>query len=392
MAGRNVLLVHQSSDLYGSDRMLLLVNDAIVANGDRTIAVLPASGPLQEALRKRGAEVHLATVGKLSRSAMTLNGLSRFVREMFAVSDALDRIVASRPIDMVHSNTLATLGGALWARRRGIAHCWHVHEIVQRPSLAEHFFVRAIDLAAGRVICNSKATADWLRKASRGRLSARIRVIRNAVRPPGPPDLAEVERYRRLFTLGDTKSTVIGLVGRVNSQKGHQLLLQAAEALRARGLSDFTLVFVGDPPPNGEAHLTALEQQIAQSSIADRTFRLPFVADPWPVYAALDIVCVPTVHTESFGLVALEAMHQGRAVVASRVHGLAELIEDGSSGLLFEPADVEDLTDRLASLLRDGERRIRLGKRAGERARRDFDVVQFERQLLDVYREMRPGW
>jgi glycosyltransferase involved in cell wall biosynthesis len=372
--------------------MLLVVNDAILAGGDHPIVVLPTPGPLPELLRERGMEVHIAPIGKLSRSSLTVSGLKHFVREMFAACDAFDRIVGSRPIDMVHSNTLAALGGAFWARRRGVANCWHVHEIVQRPLLAQSFFVRAIDWAADRVICNSQATADWLRDASRSRLEPRIRVIRNAVRPPGPPDAGEVARYRRVFTLGDENSIAIGLVGRINGQKGHQLLMRAAEALRARGLCNFTLVFVGDPPPNRESLLTTLEQEIALSNVGDRTLRLPFVADPWPVYAALDIVCVPTMHTESFGLVALEAMLQGRAVVASKVQGLAELIEDGISGLLFEPTDVDDLTAQLEVLLRNTEQRILLGNRARERARRDFDVARLEQQLRDVYREVRPDW
>jgi hypothetical protein len=144
LAGRNVLLAHQSSDLYGSDRMLLRVNDVIFANGDRAIAVLLAPGPLQDVLRRHGAEVHLAPVGKLSRSAMKASGLSRFVSEMFAVPDALDRIVASRPIDTVHSNTLAAMGGALWSRHRGVAHCWHVHEIVQCDDLGDQRSVHQI--------------------------------------------------------------------------------------------------------------------------------------------------------------------------------------------------------------------------------------------------------
>jgi glycosyltransferase involved in cell wall biosynthesis len=120
--------------------------------------------------------------------------------------------------------------------------------------------------------------------------------------------------------------------------------------------------------------------------------RVPFVLNPWPVYAALDIVCVPTQQTESFGLVALEAMHQGRPVVASRVQGLTELIDDGRTGLMFDPRDVDQLADHLAHLVQDGERRGQLGRDAQEHVEVNLDATHFERQLLQAYRELSPYW
>jgi glycosyltransferase involved in cell wall biosynthesis len=389
---RNVLLVHQSADLYGSDRMLLRVIDAIRAGGGHPIAVLPSSGQLGEALRDHGAEVHVAPVGKLTRASLSIRGSARLMGDLWDVSGALDQIVARRSIDLVHSNTLAVLGGALWARRRRIAHCWHVHEIVETPKLAERSFVRALEWGADLVICNSRSTAQWLSTASRTRVDSRIRVIRNAIRPPDRTDREEVERYRMLFNRGDSSAITIGLVGRVNGQKGHDLLLNAAERLASRGLSGFSLVFVGDAPAGGRSYLSALEDRISRSSVRDRTVRVPFVLNPWPVYAALDIVCVPTQQTESFGLVALEAMHQGRPVVASRVQGLTELIDDGRTGLMFDPRDVDQLADHLAHLVQDGERRGQLGRDAQEHVEVNLDATHFERQLLQAYRELSPYW
>jgi alpha-maltose-1-phosphate synthase len=97
---------------------------------------------------------------------------------------------------------------------------------------------------------------------------------------------------------------------------------------------------------------------------------------------------VPSVWAEPFGIVVIEAMAAGCAVVASRSGGIPEIAEDGVSGVLVPPGDVIGLRGALAELLADPGRRTELGDAARARAA-SFTAAAVVPQLVEVYRAVR---
>lgn len=382
-----VLFVHHSSDLYGSDRVLLEVVHALRLSGGEPIVVLPGGGPLVQALRDRGIEVHPVEpmqVMKLSRSILTSAGVLRLFAAIPRALATLDRCVAGRSIELVHTNTLAVLAGALWARRRRVAHLWHVHEIVEHPRAAARAFPWLVRMLADSVVCNSFATQRWLLSAEPS-LACRSRVIWNGVSPrEGTVDPKAMRALHQDFRPHGA-SLAMGLVGRINRWKGQEQLLAAAELLHARGISDFSIVFVGTAP-TGQEHLEfKLRRRIAASPMASRVVMAGFMPDVAPAYAALDIVCVPSTEAEPFGLVAVEAMAAGRPVVASSIGGLPEIVIHGRTGLLHPPGDAPALAEHLASLLADSEQRAALGHEGRRRFEAEFTVGAMTRRFLDLF-------
>ncbi|MEM6671246.1 MAG: N-acetyl-alpha-D-glucosaminyl L-malate synthase BshA [Planctomycetota bacterium] len=147
--------------------------------------------------------------------------------------------------------------------------------------------------------------------------------------------------------------------------------------LRARGL-DADLVLVGDGPQHGEAKRTARELGVEE--------RVTFLGlrDALPdLLGAADAFCLTSVE-ESFGLSALEAMASGTAVVGTRAGGLAEVVEDGVSGLLSEVEDRETYARHLALVLSDRDRASRMGAAGRERAEVRFD----RRRVVAEYEEL----
>ena len=104
-------------------------------------------------------------------------------------------------------------------------------------------------------------------------------------------------------------------------------------------------------------------------------------------WRAATIAVVPSVWAEPFGIVVIEAMGGGCAVVASRVGGIPEIVEDGVSGVLVPPGDATALRDALASLIGDPARRGALGAAARERARA-FTAAAVTPRLVEVYRDV----
>lgn len=382
-----ILFVHQSSDLYGSDRVLLDIAEAVTHAGGEPIVALPSEGPLPEALRSRNIEVHVLTdanVLKLSRASLTPAGALRLAAAIPSALTALDRCVGARRIDRVHSNTLAVLGGALWALRRGVRHLWHVHEIVERPRYAAIAFPWLLRYLADDVVGNSHATREWL-VHEQPRLAARSKVVWNGASATGAPaNETDALALHRQFRPHGAR-LAIGLVGRINRMKGHALLIEAAESLWARGFSDFSVVFVGSPPPGQDIFLTQLQERIAASPLRNRIVVQGYMDQVAPAYAALDIVCVPSTEAEAFGLVAVEAMAAGRPVVAARIGGLPEVVLDGETGYLHHPGDARALAARLQDLLTDPRRRRDFGLAGRARYQREFTVGAMSERMLLSY-------
>ena len=109
--------------------------------------------------------------------------------------------------------------------------------------------------------------------------------------------------------------------------------------------------------------------------------------DAWEVLACMDILIHPSFR-EGFGRAVLEAMAFGKPVIASRVGGLREIIQDGENGLFIEPGNKEQLTEKLSLLLNDGELRKRLGRKAQDTVVAEYliedKVLQFEQIVLEL--------
>lgn len=166
---------------------------------------------------------------------------------------------------------------------------------------------------------------------------------------------------------------VVLFVGRIQPLKGPSVAVDALGALRRSGgrAAGTHLVVVGGPSgPAGRAEMQAIERAVSAQGLASVVHLLP----PQPheilstYFRAADACVVPS-HSESFGLVALEAAACGTPVVASAVGGLSTIVEDGETGFLVESRDPADFARCLARLINQPDCAERLGRRAAARAR-----------------------
>ena len=218
------------------------------------------------------------------------------------------------------------------------------------------------------------AVAEKLR-AENPRLAPRIALF------PYPIDWPLLARAREIAARPPAP-LVIGYVGRLHPEKGLPLLLGAARLLAQRpGLPDWALEIVGPVSVpaggGGEAWWDALVGEFSPALGARlRTSGPEF--DPGRLavrYAAMDVFCYPSIAEagETFGVAVAESMAAGCAPVVSGLACFQELVEDGSTGLVFDhraPDAVARLADLLDRLLRDAGLRSAIAARARERARK----------------------
>ncbi len=354
------------------------------------LVVLPHQGPLVSRIVELGIEVHIGPVGKLSRQLMRPAGLPRLVASMAGSVSFIDRVVAGRPVSLVYSNSVAALGGALWAWRRGVTRLWHVREIVVTPSIAATGFPRLLRWLGGWCICNSGATRDWITRAQPA-LARRSSVLWNGIdRVPEPP-AAAVEAFRT--GLGLSREHVVAtLVGRINRWKGQGVFIDAAAQLVKSGQHpNLRFLIVGDVADEQHHFREDMLARIAALGLAERVLWHPFTPEVDTVWAASDIAAVPSTDPEPFGRVAIEAMAHGLPVVAAGHGGLAEIVAHEQTGLLVAPGDAGALAQALGRLAASAELRDQYGAAGRQRQLALFSQEEHDRRLMALLDDLAAG-
>ena len=171
------------------------------------------------------------------------------------------------------------------------------------------------------------------------------------------------------------------MVGRLVERKRQQIAIRALQILRDRGV-DCELEIIGGPVDPSARHYRTLRDLVAALGLADHVHFRGVLSPPWRRVASA-AACVGCATREPFGLAVVEAMVCGTAVVAADAGAMAELIEDGTSGLLFRPDDPTALADALERLLRDPALRAALSASARRRALERYDVGRHLHALRD---------
>ena len=338
---------------------------------DRTLYVSrpPASDdatgePIEADLRRRGVRVRF-----LSR---------RFKYDPFAWWPLLWLLRRER-VDVLHAHTF---GHNAWAtvlgRLAGVGvivaheHNWAFAGRPLRPLVDRRLIARGSDAiivvsddARRKMIEVERITPD------------RLVVLPNGVRalPPGNGHAIRAE-----LAIG-SDDPVIGVVCVMRPEKAVGSLVRAVALLLAE-VPRLRMVVAGDGPDR-----PAVQALARELGVTDRVHLLGDRMDVPDILAALDVAVLCSDY-EGIPLALLEYMDAARPIVATRVGGIPELIEDGVEGLLVPPRDPPALAQAILALLRDRERAEALGARARERCRGEFSVEATVERLQDLYEQL----
>jgi glycosyltransferase involved in cell wall biosynthesis len=186
-----------------------------------------------------------------------------------------------------------------------------------------------------------------------------------------------------LFQSGDNE-ILIGLIGRFNRLKGHKLLIEAFKKVHTK-FQNTKLCFIGSPPEGQEHFLDDIVKYIENNEMTPLVTILPFQEDIYTIIDTLDIVVVPSTEPESFGIVAVESMLSQKAVIASNLGGLADVISHNETGILFEPNNIESLTDAILKLLEDKEFKELIELKACQKAQEQFSSTSMTKNFISLY-------
>ncbi len=270
------------------------------------------------------------------------------------------------------------VGAAAAAASPGAARVCSVHDIYRRHS-SEYRALPAAGVAwrrARAVVAISGAVREWLVR-ERGVPGAKVKVVPYGI-DPGPFERSPAADPRA--TWGVAGRPVVGTVGRLEPRKGHDVLIRAMAGVVRQSPSACLLV-AGHDPGGYAGELRALA---ARAGLEGAVKLVGFQEDVPAFLHALDVFAFAS-RSEGFGQVVIEAMAAGKAVVASRIAPLTEIVVDGETGLLADPGDEAGFARALTRLLADPGEARRMGSRGRERVRRLFSAERMVEEILGLY-------
>lgn len=352
-AVRRLSIVHtESSCGWGGQEIRVLDESAGLAARGHEVQLLCAPGArIHEEARKRGIAVTQLPISRKS------------LRGLFALTGWLKR---HRPdVINTHSSTdswLASLAVRASGRAVPIVRTRHISAPLSRSALTRWLYARA----ASRVVTTGEALrAEVI--ATTGALPRQVESVPTGV------DLSRfVPGDRRAARAGlelPAAEFLVGIVAALRSWKGHAYLVDAVARLAD---PEVRLVIVGDGPGWGPLH-----EQVARLGVAERVVFAGNQVDPVPWFQSLDLFALPSYANEGVPQAIQQAMACGLPVVTTPVGAIAEIVDDGATGLFVAPRDAKALAETIARLKLDDASRRRLGHAAREHA-----VARFSRETM----------
>jgi glycosyltransferase involved in cell wall biosynthesis len=368
-------------------RVLQVVDD--LGRGGAQAVVLAAlrlADPVRLEMRVAcvGDQVDAALLREMRRWSASVDVLgARRMWDVRAVGRLAARVRRSG-IDVVHTHLAHAdaLGGAA-ARLAGRPAVSTLHAVagdrLTTPQPRRAVATAATRHLGSRLIAVSEAVRDS-HVAELGIAPARLTVLRNV--PVAPLMVGEGRDPRATRArLGVGEGPVVCVAARLALPKDHDTLLRALPAVLARH-PDLTVLVAGDGPRRGHV------EELARSLGVDRAVRfLGLRTDVAELLAVADVVCNLTHEAEGLSMTVLDALSLGRAVVATRIASVEEIIADGRNGMLVAPRDVAGAATALLALLGDTDRRRRIGDEACRATALTLDGRRWMAELERVYAE-----
>ena len=351
----------------GSERYVSVLSNALVEQGHQ-VAVICSGGPMAKHLDKK---VIVESVGPIIDTPIDTP-----IQETNRLVSAIERVSKKHKIDLVHSNSLMDLKAASLVKKTSgipVVHTAHSAEQTSINSLGAQFVGKA-----DKVIAVSIFIKTYLRKT--GLFSRLVNLIYHGV---DTDKFRERELESNLKTSLGIKSTerVIMCVARLEPIKGINHIIEAIPKMLERG-NNIRVVFVGEGSHKNEYKKLAkdlgVEKKVLFFGVTNKVEELLSIAD---------VFCLSS-NNEALSFAILEAMAEGKPVVATKVGGIPEVVVDKVTGLLISPGNTQDLANAINKLLEDKPLARKLSKNAKVRINENFRFDRMIGETVDTYEEV----
>lgn len=369
-----VLVINHVAGLGGAELMLMKFLEGVDRRIIEPTLLCLEDGPLCEWCRELGLPVLIADSNQgflhMKRSSK-LTGLIKTIPHLFGTMKYIGRLAREGNFDLVLTNSVkAHVVGTLGVRRLPII--WRLHDIVDTSTFSPTG-VKVMAFAAKKadhISCVSGAVLQAL-------LDMNVPKDKLSVLYNGIGDVSYTgDSFRMEWGIMDHE-VVVALIARISPDKGHETFIQAASHLVRTLPSTRFFIVGGDIFAGNKVYTEGLKDLVMELGLGDKVVFTGHISNIPKVLAGIDIFVNASNKPDSLPTAIIEAMLAAKPIVASKIGGIPEMIEDGNTGLLIEPGDSLSLAKAIERLVNDMASAKDMGKKARERALDTFNIDDY---------------
>lgn len=368
-AKKNILFLHITSDWYGADKILYNVLK-LLSKEHNCYVVLPYKGILNEKIQSLNIPCYTFTYPVFRKKYLKPHGLFLLLFEFLISFPKFVKIVFGKNIDVIYSNTLAISIGAFLAFVFNKKHCWHIHEILQKPIVFRNFMHWCSKHFSMLNICVSQAVANNVGNYSN------VKVVYNGIDP-----IIE----KPIFNRKSSDRFQLAVFARFNSGKGQLHAVKAVqECLKSQtGEQSLKLLLVGSYFEKQKWWLDDIVNYIQMNNLGDYVEIKEFTENIADIYRTLDLYLLPSTLPDSFPTVVLESMSAGVPVIGYDNGGVKEMLQDDSD-CLVKPGDYIGLAEKIRYYQKFEDERLKKAKSQYQYFTNNFTMKNYEERFMPV--------
>ncbi|MFA5276199.1 MAG: GT4 family glycosyltransferase PelF, partial [Candidatus Omnitrophota bacterium] len=355
----NVLQVLPQLNVGGVETGTLDLARYLVKAGHKAV-VVSAGGALVGELESSGAIHYQLPVNKKS------------LLKMLKTVPALAEIIKKEKIDIVHARSRVPAWIAYFACRRSNA----VFITTCHGYYRKHFFSSVMGWGKRVIVLSNIIGRHMIEDFSVP--YERIRLV---------PRSVDLEKFEYISPDRKRKDEFnIGIIGRITPLKGHLHFIKAMAKVY-RVIPRLKIWIVGDAPASKQAYKEQVQLLVRRLGLSHCTEFLGTQRDIPGILANLDLLVLATTTHEAFGRVIIEAQAAGVPVVATKVGGVVDIIDDGLTGLLVNPADPGSMAEAALKIFKDKQLSRTLAENAYRKVKEKYNLELMVKNTLEVYHD-----
>lgn len=372
---KRVLLLHSSNDMYGASRIVLQVIDILIEAQYEVYVILPYKGVLNKIIIDKGAFCSVYNLGVFRKKYMNLKGLcNRFIKIKKA-KNYIANYIDKHHIDLLYTSTSVIISGGLAAKKSGIPSISHIHEIPTANKPYEIFSGLFVRYFSKKVIVVSNSVAKhWQPYLKKHQL---LKVYNGIIFP------VTKSLYNKRKTI--EQNITLTSIARLIPYKGHKYFIEVAKELLKLN-KQYHFLIVGDTFPGYEAYEEELKTLVSENGLHQKIHFLGYRTDVDDILVKTDLFFHPSIAPDPLPTVLFEAIKLKVPVVATKLGGAVEILDNGNCGLLVPYNNAKKVAELINDYFKDEKMKILNIEKAIEYTNKHFSPTQFKKNILDIFK------
>lgn len=362
--------------MYGASRIVLQVIDILIEAHYEVHVILPYQGILNKIITDKGAYCNVFNLGVFRKKYMNLSGLYNLFIKITKAKSYIANYIDKHQIDLLYTSTSVIISGGLAAKKKHTPCVYHIHEIPIGNKLYEIFSGLFVRLFSKRIIVVSKSVAKhwqpYLKKHQ-------ITTVYNGITFP-----VTNTTYNAKCTKED--SLTVTSIARLIPYKGHKYFIEVAKELLKLN-KRYQFLIVGDTFPGYESYEEELKTLANDKSLHQKIHFLGYRTDIDAILAKSDLFFHTSIAPDPLPTVLFEAIKSKVPVVATKLGGAIEILDNGNCGLLVPYNEAKKTAQMINDYFEDKKLKTSNIEKAIEYTDKHFSPEQFKKNILDIFKK-----